>query len=275
VARSAREKVSAAIALAAAIAVVAAFAVEVGPTIRFWWRLRGLADAKERVRIDTLAWLWEGDPSTLRAHAGALLPALERYVADYLPKERAGVFAYVVLDRWAAGDPALFLRIPRSSVLWPAAYRGIVGLHAPKLLPEEACEATLERAEERASVNLLWGTQDRRYGSGPYTLRFHEGKIEPEGGGEGEGGRGGEGDVLDLFESVGIADLGERPLEGIEAIAENDPGLHSMELCRRGHTYVVLCTQESMNVQIAVQVREYVPGVSAKIAWRVLRAAGR
>jgi hypothetical protein len=258
VARSAREKVVLGLGVAAVAAIVAAFAIVAGPAIRFRWRLRGLADARYDVQEATAAWLGEEDSRTLRARVRPLVPALERYVAEHA-KENAALFASWVLRRMGDGDPAFLLRLRGSPTLWPAAYRAIIGLQAASLLPEDACEATLDRSEEHAGVNLLWGTQDPRYENDFCTLHSREGAS----------------DVLEAFGFCEIADLGEHPLEGIEAIAMDDRRLRRSEPCGPGRAYVVVLRRHrTVNAEIAVRVREHVPGVSAKIVWRVLRVEG-
>jgi hypothetical protein len=258
VARKAREKVVLALGVAAVATIVAAFAIVVVPALRFRWRLRGLADASPVVELAALEWLRKEDPQTLRAHAGALVPALERWLAKHAREEgEAFDEVYIVARRLGNGDPAFLLRLRQSPALWPAAYRAILGLQEPRLLPKDACEATLDRSEERGGVNLLWGTQDRRHRG--WTLQFREEKN----------------DFLLPLGTLEIADLGERPLEGVDAIAEDDPRLQPIAPCRRGHVYVISRAPENVAVQFAVAVREHVPHESVRIAWRVLRVEKR
>jgi hypothetical protein len=252
VARSVREKVVLALGIAAVAAIVAAFAIEVGPEIRFRWRLRGLADGNYDVRVVTAAWLLTEDPRVLRARLGALVPALERYVAEH-PKE-AAIRASVVLERMGRGDPPFLLRLRGLQALWPAAYRAILRLEAASVLPEDACEATLDPPEKRAGVDLFRGTQDRRFGSG-WTLEFS-----------------GAPDVL--VPHARIVDLGARPLDSVEALSDDDARWATAAVpCERGHTYAVSCDNfsEHIDAQFAVTVSEHVPGRSARIRWRVLK----
>jgi hypothetical protein len=254
VARSARERISAALALAAVGAIVAAFAVEVGPAVWFRWRLRGLWGDAGAQRVTVRGLLGE-DPRTLRARASTLVPALEPWLAERLGNQRAQRRAERILSHLGTDDPAFLLRLRESPALWPAAYHAILGLEAASLLPEDACGATLDRSEERAGVNLFWGTQDRRWGA--WTLGLRAGASDAL--------------ALEPLESAKIADLGERSLEGVEATAADDPRLGPIAPCRPGHAYLVVSAPRGVTEQFAVGVRDHVPGTSARIAWRVLR----
>jgi hypothetical protein len=261
----------------AVLGVIGIAAVQIAPRVRLRWRIHELASPDHDLAGRAFDAVRRASAADLHRERAALLPALDAFIAQTKAEWRDGdaFLAGQLLVRIGRLDGSLLLDARRFEALEPAAYWALACL-APERIPRERCEMTLEprpipgamaESDLRACFWSLEGGRHPDYPFVVWALRFRGRAFEAK----------------EMPGQVDLVDLGDRPLEAVDAppaaplfSPRDETPISTVRVpAVAGHTYLF---RRRYEWEIAVAFRVTAldsAGRSVHLVWRVLRAQQR